>query len=197
MKKTLIVMNVIVYIMVIVYAIYSYLRTPNPGPEEEPFRNTPEPTIQYPNDNKDDYLTGAVEFIARVEGFSPRWYPDAGGQSIGYGFYSKGEGKIFLGRAFISKPEADRVLRSILTRMTTELNLDQYTVSGPEKIALLSFAYNVGIPAAKGSKLFKLLRERAPKYKVKREFFRWVYSRGKVIPALAQRRASEANLFDS
>jgi lysozyme len=60
--------------------------------------------------------------------------------------------------------------------------------------ALVSFSYNVGLPAFRSSTLLKKLN-RDDYDGAAIEFHKWVKSGGKVLKGLVRRRASEALLF--
>lgn len=60
--------------------------------------------------------------------------------------------------------------------------------------ALVSFAYNCGLAALRGSTLLK--RHTAGQYHAAQlEFQKWVKGGGKVLPGLVRRRAAEAALY--
>lgn len=62
--------------------------------------------------------------------------------------------------------------------------------------ALVSFAYNIGVQALKGSTLMR--KHRAGDYAgAKAEFGKWVNAKGKRLPGLVRRRAAEAELYGS
>jgi lysozyme len=63
-------------------------------------------------------------------------------------------------------------------------------------IALVSFAYNVGIGALAGSTLLKKHRG-GYHAAAKLEFAKWTKGGGKVLPGLVKRRAAEAELYAS
>lgn len=61
--------------------------------------------------------------------------------------------------------------------------------------ALVSFAYNVGFNALKGSTLLKLVRSGANATQIDKEFRKWNKGGGKVLDGLTARRTSEAYLY--
>ena len=61
--------------------------------------------------------------------------------------------------------------------------------------ALVSLAFNIGIEALKRSTLLQVIRAGGSKADIKREFKRWVYCQGKVLPGLVKRREWEARRF--
>lgn len=95
----------------------------------------------------------------------------------------------------ISHTEADRLLLEDLKRfeeavrrlVTVPLNQNQFD-------ALVSFVFNVGEGAFKGSTLLKLLN--AGNYSdAANQFGKWVYAGKKVLPGLVARREAEYQLF--
>ena len=64
-----------------------------------------------------------------------------------------------------------------------------------QRTALTSFVYNIGPTRFAKSTLLRKLNARAPKEEVAREFLRWIYAGGKVIPGLQKRRRLEQQLF--
>ena len=61
--------------------------------------------------------------------------------------------------------------------------------------ALVSFAYNVGVPAFAKSTLLAKLNAGKPMTEVAAQFARWNKDNGKVVPGLTRRRKLEAELF--
>jgi len=61
--------------------------------------------------------------------------------------------------------------------------------------ALVSFAYNVGFNALKGSRLLELVRSGANATQIDKEFRKWNKGGGKVLAGLTARRTSEAYLY--
>lgn len=61
--------------------------------------------------------------------------------------------------------------------------------------ALVSFVFNLGIGRLKRSTLLKTIREGGSKAQITKEFKRWVYADGKLLPGLVKRREWEAKRF--
>jgi len=83
---------------------------------------------------------------------------------------------------------------------TTEVLVDSYTtdkVNQHQFDALVSFAYNVGAGALKGSTLLKKVNVNPADPTIRAEFNKWVNGGGKVLPGLIKRRAAEADLYFS
>lgn len=63
--------------------------------------------------------------------------------------------------------------------------------------ALVSFAYNTGISALRGSTLWRKVKANPADPAIPAEFRRWVNSGGKQLPGLVKRRAEEARIYTS
>ena len=61
--------------------------------------------------------------------------------------------------------------------------------------ALVSLTLSIGIEELKQSTLLRVIRARGSKADIKREFKRWVYCQGKVLPGLVKRREWESKRF--
>lgn len=61
--------------------------------------------------------------------------------------------------------------------------------------ALVSFAFNVGAPAFKGSTLAKKINANAPWSEIREQFLRWNKAGGRVLAGLTSRRKREAKLY--
>lgn len=84
----------------------------------------------------------------------------------------------------------ERGLNGLLTENNVELTQGQYD-------ALLSFAYNVGLEALKGSTLWRKVRANPQDASIADEFGRWVYAKGVKLPGLVNRRAGEARIWEN
>jgi Phage-related lysozyme (muraminidase) len=83
---------------------------------------------------------------------------------------------------------------------TTEVSVDSFTIDTINQHqfdALVSFAYNVGTGALKGSTLLKKVNVNPSDSTIRAEFNKWVNGGGKVLPGLIKRRAAEADLYFS
>ncbi len=140
-----------------------------------------------------------IEHVKRWEGFRAQAYPDPGSRdgkpvTIGYGQTRRNGRPIQLGET-ITEAEAAQWLLQELARVAgvveqavkVPLNDNQFG-------ALVSFTYNVGDNAFKGSTLLKKLN--AGDYQaVPAQMARWNKNDGKVMEGLVNRRASEAGLW--
>lgn len=129
-----------------------------------------------------------ISSIAGYEGLKTKAYLDPVGiPTICYG-YTK---NVFLGMqktqsecVYLLQEEVDLYTKYLLT----------YYPVGPlsqgELDAYVSFMYNVGPTAFKGSTLLKKLKL-GDRIGACNELFRWVYAKGKKLPGLVARRAAE------
>lgn len=132
-----------------------------------------------------------IGLIKQSEGLRTRAYQDSGGVwTIGYGHTTTARP----GQA-ITAAQAERLLRKDLQRF--ERVVEEAVVvpiSEAQRSALVSFAFNVGEEAFKGSTLLKRLNA-GDKAAAAREFQRWNKVDGRVVPGLSKRREREAELF--
>ena len=61
--------------------------------------------------------------------------------------------------------------------------------------ALVSFTYNLGALAFGNSNLLRAVNANPASPTIEKQFMRWVYSRGKVLPGLLRRRQAECWLY--
>ena len=135
--------------------------------------------------------------LKKLEGFRSIPYADvAGVPTIGYGatYYPGGvkvkmadpaisEAKASEMLALMAKPYADAINDCVKTPLTQAM-FD----------ALVLFAYNVGIPAAQGSTLVRLINCGAY-VAAASQFARWNRAGGKEVAGLTRRREEERKLF--
>lgn len=132
-----------------------------------------------------------LKLIMEFEGFRSTAYKDQGGVlTIGYGHTDN----VYPG-ASISLQDAKDLLSKdinykvsiIRSYITQELNDNQFS-------ALVSFAYNLGTGALKGSTLLKLVNEGNFEL-ASEQFERWDRVDGKEVNGLFRRRIAERDLF--
>lgn len=132
-----------------------------------------------------------LDMLRSLEGFSATPYPDHKGQSIGYGHLIKpGESLTYVTEAQAAQLLAQDVAwaeAAVNAAVTVQLTQAQFD-------ALVSFTYNVGAGAFRGSTLLKRINAGDPN--ASSEFGRWVYASGQVNQALVSRRRTEQSLFD-
>ncbi len=97
----------------------------------------------------------------------------------------------------ISLEEAEKLLIDDL--VVFEKNIDKMglKINQNQFDALVSFAFNVGINALRGSTLLKKVRLNANDTTIKNEFMRWVNAGGKKMLGLEMRRKEESELYFS
>jgi len=141
-----------------------------------------------------------LELIARFEGLSltPYLCP-AKIPTIGYGatFYQNGT-KVTMSDPAITKEQALELLRYHTAHFAQ--TVDSYTtdaVNQQQFDALVSFAYNLGTGALKGSTLLKKVNKNPNDPSIAAEFAKWVNVSGKVVNGLVKRRAAESALYFS
>ena len=136
-----------------------------------------------------------IELIKKFEGFRATPYKDiAGYPTIGYGHLIL-KGEVF---GAISSMEADRLLRQDVADKAEKFvnDLVKVPLTQNEFDALVSFTFNLGGMALKGSTLLKLLNA-GQKEKVPGEFLKWDIAGGHPSSSLLQRRQKEAELFET
>lgn len=149
---------------------------------------TPADNWANPSGLSDDGLIA----LMRREGFSATPYPDHKGYSIGYGHLIKpGESFERVTRA----EAADLLATDVAWAVDAVRSAVLVPVNQAQFDALVSFAYNVGAGAFRGSTLVRKLNARDPT--AVDEFGRWVYASGVVNPGLQARRADEVEQFNA
>lgn len=133
-----------------------------------------------------------LNFVKRFEGLRTRSYLcPAGVWTIGYGH----TGPTVKDGLVITKEEAEALLLEELVRFeegvvrATKIQLQPLQID-----ALTSFAYNLGLGALRGSTLLKKVN-RGQWEGIDKEFDKWVYGGGKILPGLVRRRKGEAEMF--
>lgn len=127
-----------------------------------------------------------------MEGLRLTAYRDAGGVlTIGYGHtgpdVSEGDR--------ISEYWANELLEEDVAHTAVAVKELKVARTEGQLDALVSLAFNIGIEALKQSTLLKVIRAHGSKNEIRREFRRWVYCKGKVLPGLVKRREWESRRF--
>jgi len=140
----------------------------------------------------DEVLEKAADFIIPFEGFSSEPYKcPADVWTIGYGTTR--------GVNAGTKPITEERGRYLMIEDLKEINSDinhvvKTLINKNQKIALLSFVYNLGIGNFKTSTLLRKLNHHQFE-EAANEFKKWVYAGGKELAGLVKRRKAEAELF--
>ncbi len=138
-----------------------------------------------------------LALIKQFEGFSARPYLcPAGVPTIGYGatYYPDGR-RVTMQDKPVSEADATAMLRSMLA--SYEAGVSRYVqvpLTQGQFDALVSFAYNLGLSALKGSTLLRLVNAR-DYAGAAAQFLRWNRAGGKVLPGLTRRREAERVMF--
>lgn len=140
--------------------------------------------------------TKGIELIKEFEGCRLTAYKcPAGVWTIGYGHTGMVDGKAIASGMTITAAKATELLRKDLA--TFEAAVNSYVTAPITQNmfdALVSFAFNCGAGALKGSTLLKKLN--AKDYNgAAAEFARWNKAGGKVLAGLTRRRRMESILF--
>jgi lysozyme len=140
----------------------------------------------------------AVDLIKQFEGFRKDAYIcPAGVPTIGYGATTWGNGqKVKMGEV-VSMTLAEKLLMADLEKRSK--SLAGLKVNQNQFDALISFVYNLGIGAFRGSTLFRKVQQDPNDPTIRAEFMKWNKARvaGKLVElrGLTRRRDAEANLY--
>jgi len=135
----------------------------------------------------------AIEFLKKVEGFSEKIYTDlAGLPTIGYGHLVTD----YEDFKKITKEQAENLLRKDVIYLFHQIEpLIKRELNENQWVAILSFAYNIGIFRFSHSTFLKKLNDGSPLEEVAKEFDRWIYVNEKPMQGLINRRKAEKELF--
>src|SRR5574344_1308280 len=134
-----------------------------------------------------------LDLIKKYEGLRLEAYKcPAGVWTIGYG-HTKG---VIKGMK-ISKEEAEKLLQQDVSVFELQVINTVGKLSDCKIDALVSFAYNVGIAAFRGSTLCRKVKANSDDASIRSEFGKWVYAGSKKLPGLVKRRAEEAEMYFS
>jgi len=162
---------------------------PPPPPVIYPERDVREPP-------KQSWTAAAMDYLIKTEKFSPEAYPDPGGEkwAVGYGNQLHPGQKVRVkpgdtvakGRA--REYMADAMMYNV-GKLQASVGEKQWSgMTGGQKLALTSWAYNVGETNVRGSDLAKRMKKgEAPADVIRQELPRW-HNEGKA----KARRAEEA-----
>lgn len=129
--------------------------------------------------------------LREFEGLRLEAYKDAAGvPTIGYG-HTKA---VRMGDK-ITRWWAIETLKKDIEEVALQVDELEVAKTEGQMDALVSFAFNLGIARLQRSTLLKLIRQRASKAAIKREFKKWVYAGGERMKGLERRREWEAKRF--
>lgn len=136
--------------------------------------------------------TDGIEFIIREEGEKLTAYKcPAGVWTIGVGHTGNVKPNMK-----ITKEQSRELLKSDLLKFENAVNESvKRELSQNEFDALVSFAFNVGSHAFKNSTLLRKINSNDTLESIEKEFNRWRFGGGRVLPVLVSRRKREFELF--
>lgn len=135
-----------------------------------------------------------LQLIASFEGLKLVSYRcPANVLTIGYGH----TGKDVVNGMEITKERALQLLAIDVQIVENQINALNLKINQNQFDALVSFAYNCGFGALKGSTLLKCVQANPMNSNIKGEFAKWNRAGGKVLPGLSRRREAEAVLYFS
>jgi len=140
-----------------------------------------------------------IDLIKQFEGFESKAYVcPAGVVTIGYGAtYWLDGSKIVKGQT-IDITKATELLKTMLSSYNKSVDsMTRDDISQNQFNALVSFAYNCGINALKGSTLLKKVNINPNDISIKDEFKKWNKANGKALQGLTNRRIAESNMYFS
>jgi lysozyme len=143
--------------------------------------------------NADLFLSSVgEELIKEFEGYRNTAYKDAVGVwTIGWGHTRTARQGMVVRREQAQTLFGEDIAvyeRGVREAVKVPLNQNEFD-------ALVSFAYNVGVSAMRGSTLVRLLNARIDRSLVAQQFSRWSYAGGKLLDGLLRRRERERDLF--
>jgi len=135
-----------------------------------------------------------VALIKRFEGKSNNAYLcPAGKWTIGYGRI-KGVSE---GMAWSDQQCEDNLISDLREFELGVTRVVSATLNQAQFDSLVSFAFNLGIGALKGSTLLRKVNSDPNDPTIRHEFNKWVNCNGKPLSGLIRRRAAEADLYFS
>ena len=134
----------------------------------------------------------AEKLIAEFEGLRLKAYQDSANVwTIGFGITRNPETGLPIKKGdTITKEKALQWLKIVAKSAEAEV-----PINANQRAALTSFVFNIGGSRFAKSSLLRKLNAGEPKAEVAKEFDRWVYGGGKLLPGLQRRRKEEAKLF--
>ena len=134
-----------------------------------------------------------IALIKEFEGLRLKAYKCPGGVwTIGYGHTAGVKHGMV-----ISERQAEEYLKADLIAFEKYLNGLGLALDQNQFDALISFIYNVGTGNFTSSTLLRKVRVNPQDNSIMDEFLSWVYSKGRVLPGLQQRRLAEMKLYFS
>lgn len=139
-----------------------------------------------------------IVFIKKHEAFASCPYLDQGlVPTIGYGMtkYPQGD-RVSLEDDCITIYEADYYLRHLLREYEYSVHSSvESSLTQSQYNALTSFCYNIGVKAFQRSGMLKRVNENPNDPFIIKEFYKWVYVKGRISKGLVKRREAEIDLY--
>lgn len=134
-----------------------------------------------------------IEFIIKEEGeVLTAYICPAGVWTIGVGH----TGKDVKGGMKITKEQSRELLKSDLSRFEKAVNTYiKQELKQAQFDALTSLSFNIGVGNFSKSTLVRKINAKASITEIEKEFRRWVYANGKILPGLKARREREIKLY--
>ena len=95
----------------------------------------------------------------------------------------------------ITKEQGEYFLRQDVEHAEKEVNKHNLNINQNQFDALVSFVFNLGVGNFSRSTLLRRIKAYPNDITIRREFARWVYAGGKILPGLVTRRKEEADLY--
>lgn len=132
-----------------------------------------------------------IELIKKHEGFRAKAYKcPADKWTIGYGHTLNVKST-----DVITKEQGEYFLRQDVEYAEKEVNKHNLNINQNQFDALVSFVFNLGVGNFSRSTLLRRIKAHPNDITIRREFARWVYAGGKILPGLVTRRKEEADLY--
>ena len=138
-----------------------------------------------------------VKLIKQFEGFSAKPYLDqALVPTIGYGTTHYHHRAVTLSDQDISEKTATYLLRTQVDETYGKAvnHYVQVPLTQNQFDALVSFTYNLGVGAFRGSTLLRDINS-GKIHEAYKEFHKWTHANGKIVKGLVVRRRKESELF--
>jgi len=145
-----------------------------------------------------DISDDCLNLVTRFEGyFSKPYLCPAKVPTIGYGTIRYPDGrKVTLSDPPCTKQQALAWMRHELNQKARDVDaMTTDAVNQPQFDALVSFAYNCGSSALKGSTLLKRVNTDINDPTIRQAFLMWVKANGRTLKGLVNRRNAEADLY--
>jgi lysozyme len=136
----------------------------------------------------------ALAFVAAKEGYVPKVYRDPIGRLAAC--YGRDDQSMKLGTTF-TREQCVAMLDEDLADHAEAVDCFKVPLTDAQKVAIVSFAFNVGAPAVCRSTMVRKANEGAPPSEWCAELSRWVIADGKRLPGLVARRAEERRMCES